>query len=288
MSRSARAAAWISLGIALASCSHASPARADPIDECVGSAEDSQRLRLEGKLLRARELLAACSRPECPAVVRKDCARWSSEVDALVPSVVAHALDAKGNPVRDVAALVDGKPMPGWQDGLEVSLDPGAHVLRFTRADGSFEQNVVLQPGEKRRALSIVLTPPVSPMDDAPRPAPPPRRPFSRDPLMPWSIATLGAGGVALGVASYFWISGLVNRGRLESTCGPGHSCTPSAVDSAHGDLVVGDVAGVAGASLGAIGMGLLLFARTPRQPSLSATLAPTPRGIMLGVGGDF
>jgi hypothetical protein len=202
---------------------------------------------------------------------------------------VAHALDAEGNPLRDVAAMVDGKPMPGWQDGLEISLDPGAHFLRFTRADGSFEQNVVLQAGEKRRVVSIVFTPPTSAVEARTPAAPPPaRHPSSRDPLVTWSIATLGAGGVALGVASYFWISGLVNHGRLESTCGGTHSCAPSAVDAAHGDLVVGDVAGVAGASLGAIGIGLLLFGRTPRQPPLSATLAPIPRGIMLGVGGDW
>jgi hypothetical protein len=105
---------------------------------------------------------------------------------------------------------------------------------------------------------------------------------------MPWSVTALGAGGVALGVASYFWISGLVDHGRLAATCAPTHSCEASAIDAAHGELVAGDVAGVAGASLGALGVGLLLLGRTPRQTSLSATLLPMARGIMVGVAGNL
>ena len=69
-------------------CAAPRVAVADPIDTCIAAAEEGQRLRLEGGLTFAREKFLACSHVECPAVLRADCTRWLSELDAVKPAVV--------------------------------------------------------------------------------------------------------------------------------------------------------------------------------------------------------
>jgi hypothetical protein len=64
----------------------------DPVKaECVRAAEDGQADKIAGKLISARSELIACARDVCPAAVRTSCARWFSDVNASVPSVVLRA-----------------------------------------------------------------------------------------------------------------------------------------------------------------------------------------------------
>jgi hypothetical protein len=122
--------------------------------------------------------------------------------------------------------------------------------------------------------------------DAAPRPPEMSRAPDAA--LTAWSIGTIGAGGAALGVAAYFWIAGLADHSRLVSTCGATHSCSPSSIDSAHTELVVGDVVGLAGLALVTTGVALLVFGHTSAQGSPAAVLQPVPGGAVLGLRGDL
>jgi hypothetical protein len=293
---------WLALALVLSSAARSPAARADEFGVCIAAAEESQRLRLAGKLVRAREQLLVCSRTPCPIIVRTDCARWSSELDAIVPSVIVRALDPEGNDVPDVQATVDDEPIAGLLGGKEVLVDPGAHVFRFTRGSGpSMAETVVVRPGEQHRPLSMVFGLPASGGAESPLqydsrlpasgpPAQPGREaPSTRpDPLRPWFLAALGSGVLAIGTASYFWISGLEDHARLESTCGVSHSCSPSSVDSARSDLVIGDVVGLAGGSLAVVGLALLLFHHGARQPAATPTLQPMPGGGVLGIQGSL
>jgi hypothetical protein len=106
--------------------------------------------------------------------------------------------------------------------------------------------------------------------------------------LTPIAFTAVGTGVVALGIASYFWIVGADDRGQLESTCGPTHSCSSSSVDSTHAKLVAGDVFGAAGIAVAAVGVAMLLFDHHGTGPRLTATFEPLRGGGALGLGGSL
>jgi hypothetical protein len=148
-----------------------------------------------------------------------------------------------------------------------------------------------VRQAEQNRILSVVFPAPPSagPAESAQDSRVEIGRPLSERRSSPsgsraWTIATFGAGGIAVGTASYLWISGLGDHSTLVSTCGKTHSCAPSAVDSAHRQLVIGDIVGAAGIGLVAVGIGLLVFTRPAVQPTLAVSLDPIPGGALLSL----
>jgi hypothetical protein len=267
-------------------------ARADQLDVCIAAAEEAQQLRIDGKLASAREKLLECSQEHCGAVVRADCTKWLSEVDGLMPSLVIRAVDSRGADIVDARVFVDGRLIAPRLDGKEIQVDPGEHVFRLVLAGRApVEQHVLVRQGEQHRVLPVVFPalPPVGPRPGeksvekvvAAEPSH-----FHVPPALP--IVTLVAGGVALGVASYFWISGLADHSTLESTCGPGHTCSRSAVDAAHEKLVVGDVVGGVGIGLVALGGGMLVFAAGVSRPAPTAGFRSMPAGAVFGLRGKL
>jgi hypothetical protein len=274
-------------------CAAPRVAEADPIDACIAAAEEGQRFRLDGELTSAREKFLACSHIECPAVLRTDCTRWLSELDVVRPSLVVRAVDATGANLVDARLFVDDRMVAVRLDGSDLYVDPGAHTFRFVLADGSStEEKVLVREGERHRALSVVFAAPrrdngptrdqerrTSP--DRPIPSPPARS-------LAAPIATFAAGGVALGIGSYFWVTGLDAHATLGSSCAATHSCSESSVESAHGKLVIGDVAGGIGLGLAVIGVGLLIFRGHVAPPSLVVAFCQAPGGGVLSLGGDL
>jgi len=262
------------------------PANADPVDACISSAEAGQRLRLEAKLTSAREKLLACSQAECPTVLRADCTKWLSELDRVFPSLVVRAVNGAGADVVDVSVTIDDQRIAPRLDGSEIHVDPGAHVFRFALAGGpTIEQKILVREGEQHRILSVVF--PAPPVEQPSAPLPPPAPPPPRSLALP--LAVVGAGAIAFGVASYFWISGVSEHSNLASTCAPSHSCDPSAVDSAHAKLVAGDVVGGVGVGLLAVGAGIFLFGgKKPAQPALALSLHPRTGGSLLTLRASF
>src|SRR5215471_13311683 len=87
----------------------APPARADEASRCIKAAEDAQVQRDAGHLMSALDDLVICARDVCPIVVRQDCVSWLPQVEATLPSVLVHAVDARGADVVGVRVLIDGK-----------------------------------------------------------------------------------------------------------------------------------------------------------------------------------
>jgi hypothetical protein len=77
------------------------------------------------------------------------------EVDAITPSIVVRARDARQRDVIGVRVLVDGMTGLTQITGKSVSVDPGPHRLRFVAAAGdAVEQDVLLAEGEHGRILT--------------------------------------------------------------------------------------------------------------------------------------
>jgi hypothetical protein len=263
--------AW-ALGAAGAAISP--PARGDDsvATQCIAAAEQSQPLRRDGKLKAAREELVACSRSVCPSVVRSDCTKWLVDLDALMPSVVFRAVDAAGVDLRDVRVLVDGQQVAQSLDGKEIEIDPGVHALRFEHAESApIDQQVVVRTAERHRIVSATFA--AAPAASL---TPPPSSPehsagSKRSVVFPITLIAAGAAGV--GLASYFWLSGLGDRSTMASGCAPTHACAPSAVDSARGKLVIGDVSGGIGIAAAALGAGFLVFGQGQRPAASGAVV---------------
>jgi hypothetical protein len=227
--------------------------------DCAIAAERAQDLRGTGQLLRASIELRACLRPNCPAFLRQDCAKWSAEVDASLPTVVFRARDGRDRELTAVRVSVDGAPLCDHLDGLAKPLDPGAHRVRFERTGAApLDEDVVLYEGEKLRPIDGRWPP--EPIPAAPR----------EERVWPWvlgglGIATLGFGAAltGLGVSDYH---------ELQQTCGRTGSCSPSEVNAQRTRLWVGNVSLV----VGAIAVGAATW----------VVLTPAPGGAAVQVGG--
>ncbi len=176
--------------VASASALLAVPARAqdDAAQACVRAYEAAQELRLDKKLLAARDELRACMADSCPAVARQSCAGWLDEVEQAMPTVVLRFFDG-GVEKNDVAVTIDGAPLRERLDGAAVEVDPGPHTFRFTPARGApVEQTVTIAEGEKLRQLVVTVAPPPAP--------PPPPPPEGHVHPMAWVLYGLSAAGV--------------------------------------------------------------------------------------------
>jgi len=287
------------LALAAAGSAWPSFARADTsvADECITAAEQSQPLRHDGKLRSAHQKLLACSRAECPAVVRADCAKWLADVDDAMPTVVLSAVDSTGADVTEVRVSVDGDLLLARLEGKEIPLDPGSHALRFERQGfDPVEQQVVIREGERHRVVTITFAPPpgAATAPATPLPSTPPEEdhPAESRRSLVLPIALMGAGAAGIAVASYFWASGLGDRSNMASQCAPTHSCSQSAVDSARGKLVAGDVVGGLGIVSAGIGVGLVLFGRAGTHAEASGVASigvhPVAGGAAVDLGGRF
>jgi hypothetical protein len=283
-SRDALFAAWAT---AFVSVGVGGPARADTANECISAAEQSQPLRREGKLRAARERLLACSRPECPSVVRADCTRWLGDLDSLMPTVVVHAVDSAGADVAGVRVSIDGTTVPATGEGREFEIDPGAHVLRFEHdGSGPVEQQIVVREAERHRILSVSFVP----VSAAAKPAQPKEAETAaaHGPSLVVPIALVVAGGAGLAVASYFWLAGLGEHSRMASSCAPTHTCPDSEIDAARGKLLAGDVVGGGAIVAAAVGVGLLVFGHGSAREAPAVALQPLRGGALAGVEGRF
>lgn len=275
---------WIAL-VALA----AGDARADDKATCLAASEKAQQLRNAGKLSAARAELTICGRPECPAVVRQDCATWMNEIIASSPSVVFDAKDGKGKDLVDVRVFVDDKQAADQIDGKPVQLDPGQHVFRFeSNGLAPIEERVVIKQGEKNRIISASFRTP-----GAERPAPPPppavEDSSGRTVMTVASIGLIGVGAVGLGVGAVLGLQANSTINDLKGTCGVTQTCPQGEVDAAERkrNLAIGSA--VAGGVFVAGGVVLfLLRPSAPKSATIRMEISPTAGGAALGLRGAF
>lgn len=237
---------------------------ADPPDRaaCASSFEKGQRLRRQGSYLDARSEFLVCGRPPCPEALRPGCARWLSEIEHLIPSIVVSVRGGDGNDLKDAKVYVDDKLVSEHLDGRAIDLDPGDHKVRVEAAGQVLAQDVLAPEADKGRVVVFRLE---TPKTEPPSPT------FDAPPLVPtrpveWPTYVFGAVGiVGAGVFTGFALHGESQYADL-GQCRPG--CNPSDVDAAKRSYLIGDVAlGVSIVALG-IALGTYLLRPTVLAPA--------------------
>jgi hypothetical protein len=262
-----------------AALSFGTSARADDRIACVAASDRAQEQRSERKLHAAREALLRCAQENCPAVIRKDCAHWLTELDEILPSLVIKAHDLSGKDAFDVRVLVDGVVLTERLEGQALAVDPGAHVVRYELLGAlPIEDRILVEEGDKRRVLTVDFRPtspaPQSTPDqaqsgnDTTRQADLSSEAPRRRPVLPYVVG--GIGVVAVGGFAYFGLRGRAEAADLASGCGATKSCTHGQVDPVRNELLAADISlGVGIASLGAA-LWLYLSAPSDRAPRTS------------------
>ena len=202
-----------SIAVALALTFVPAVAHATDAQTCVDASDKAQRARAAGQLREAQKQLLLCVSDSCPAIVRRDCAQWQSDITSIAPTVVFGAKDRAGHDLVDVIVTIDGQPLAQSLDGKSISVDPGLHVFRFQTPDRlAVTERVLVKEGEKSRVINVVIGP-------EPAPAAPPRATVEppeeerHHTVWPWIV--VGVGGAAV-VASVVL---MVTRPSLPQNC---------------------------------------------------------------------
>jgi hypothetical protein len=222
-------------------------------------------LRDGGKLAEAREQFLVCARPQCPGMVKSDCAGWLEATDKNMPTVVIRARDPAGVDIVDVRVQVDGVPLTLSAAGLAVPVNPGSRLFRFQLADGTqADRTVVVGEGQKNVVVEVVLGK-IAGGGVAPPPSggtPAPAHPFR---LLGAVVG--GAGVVSVGLGATFgalaasaWSSAKSQCGSNLKACNDSHFGQASSdQSSATTQAWVSTITFIAGGALIA-GGGILFF----------------------------
>lgn len=215
-------AAALTLSLTVLSANHAGAQEPSDADrqQCVQSYERAQELRLDKKLVEAREALLACMAPSCSDVAKSHCGEWLIEVERAIPTVVLELVDASGKPRTDVTVSVDGKPLASALDGRAMPVDPGEHTFSFGITGGpTVEQRATVAEGARNMRIAVSLAP-------EEKTAPTPPAPGASDTMEAESSGPhplpLVLGGVTLlgfGMFAGFGISALVLGGKCKPAC---------------------------------------------------------------------
>jgi hypothetical protein len=264
-------------------CAQESPAEADA---CFTAAERAQPLVKQKRLREARAELEVCARDVCPRIARTDCRDWLADVAREQPSIVIAAHEVNDNQdtrdVTGVRAIIDGAIVVDKVDPRPIPIDPGVHHLRLEKPGfGPLEQNVEIREGEKARVVTFTWQTSWTP--------PQPPHPVERSRPTPPSVYVMGVLGlVALGVGTYFEVTGLGRRDGELQACSP--LCPQAEVDNVHNIVRAGDIT-LGGGALFMVGAGILYLARPtvtlPRHDEQAGLFGgPVPGGWVAGIRG--
>lgn len=237
--------------LAWTSAAHADVTRA----QCVDTYEKSQVLRRDGKLRAAREALLVCSQKTCPAVTINDCARWLSEVEALVPTVNVAVRDSRGTDIRAQITL-DGNAITTASQAIEV--DPGSHHVHATTGDGrEADLDFVARAGEQNRVVVVSIADPAPTAKAAPPVLAPPAPADDRPSIVP-PVALTAVGVVGIGLAFGFGLHAKSEANDVRASCAP--YCPDSSLDGVHRNLLLSDIG--LGVGVVALAVGTYLWVR--------------------------
>lgn len=284
--------------IVAASLFASAAARADEKQTCVAAHEKAQRLRIDAKLRAAKEQLVVCSRPECPVIIRQDCAQWMAEVNASLPSIVIAARDTSGHDVLAVRVTIDGVTVAEQLDGKPIAVDPGPHKLRYqTSGKPAVEEQILVREGERNRPMTVTFAPsapatpsttPSTPRADGAATADEEPAAKGGSPVLP--ILFIGVGAVALGAALFFDLKGNGDARTLRDVCAP--NCKQEDVDGVQTKYVAAGVS--LGVGIVAVGIGVTMLLLSPAAPKRATAgaftfdVAPTRGGATAALGAAF
>ena len=274
MMRSKRASitAALTCSVAISMLPRAASA-ADEKIACANASDSGQKLRDEGKLVKARQEFLVCARDVCPATIKKDCADWLNQSEASLPSVVLGAKDAHGQDLASAKVTIDGQPSDEKLEGKAMFVDPGPHTFRFEiPGEKPIEQQIVVREGEKNRAISVSWE--KAQLSQNPGGAtPPPTEPESKPSHVPAYVAG-GIGIAAVGVGAIFAIIGTGDYNDLKNGCGQTKTCTDDQVSPVKTKIVIADIA--FGVGIVAIGTAVVLYILESGSSSAHAQVGMT------------
>ncbi|AKU94063.1 hypothetical protein AKJ09_00727 [Labilithrix luteola] len=284
-------AGWMALGAFLAGNTASAANPPDERAECAKLAEDAQAQRTAGKMRAALESLSMCARESCPLVIRRDCTSWVDEVERVVPTMVVHATDARGQDVASVKVYADGTLIKEQLDGRAISMDPGVHKLRFVVSGASaVERDVLLAESQKNRLVELrfdralrldgTADGDTSPTSASGAPS------ASSTPVLPWVF--MGIGALSLATFGVLEVVGHGEYDDLESTCGKTRTCTDDQLSPTRTKFVAAAVA--LGVGLVGIGTGGVMLLTRPKNDERGVVVgaAPTDGGGMMRLRGTF
>lgn len=277
----------LAFAVAASSVALAREARADDKQACVAASEKAQQLRNAGRLTEARDQLVACSRNECPKLVQSDCTQWMRDVLDVIPSVVPAAKDRRGRDILDVKVMIDGRVATESLDGKPISLDPGAHTLRFeTKGAPPVEEPMLVRQGERNRLVTAMFA-----IGDETKAtgeavggsAGGAGKSAGGERRLP--IPAMIVGGIGLvggGVALYLGLSADADGRDLRDTCAP--RCADSQVQDVKDKQALARILAVASGAVVAAGVVLLVIHYAAGGKASGAvrpgwTIAPAPGG---------
>jgi hypothetical protein len=299
-------------GIFAALAAGPSVARADVSNtECIQANGAAQDARRDLKFSAAREQLARCIDPSCPAMVRDDCTRRLDELGQVQPTIVFDAKDASGRDVAAVKVRVDGMPLAEKLDGVALAVDPGEHTFTFTVPGGApVTQTFVIKEGQKARYERIVVGGPApgqeiavaptaatpasspasalaaadaAPATPSPASAEKPAASGTRWRTVGWVLGGVGLAGI--GVGTVFGLDALSTK---SSHCDANGICTPpGTARTAYRQATVSTLGLIAGGVLVAGGLGLVLLAPGGERSS-TTSVAIQPLAGPSTIGADL
>ncbi|MFO0565877.1 MAG: hypothetical protein U0263_09450 [Polyangiaceae bacterium] len=281
------------------------PALADTKAECAKAYESSQEQRSSGKLRAARESLVTCSQAGCPNFIKKDCAKWLSEVEGSIPTVVFSAKAGNAD-LTDVKVSLGDQTLAESLDGKAVSIDPGTHTFVFeSEKYGKRELKFVVKEGQKAQSVEISFEAAGGGKKDVPTEGGTPETPSGGgdsgvkvDSSEPGGKKTLGfvllgVGAVGVGGFAFFGLTGKSDEKKLD--CADSKTCTDSDLDPIKKKYLYADIS--LGVGLVSLGVGTYLLAtsgggakqgKTRKLPPVAFDVAPRPGGGFASVFGAF
>jgi hypothetical protein len=201
--------------------------------------------------------MVRCARDEC-TVVKAFCARWLTEIEQQIPSVVVRVVDSDGTDRTDAKATMDGRSVK--LDGKPTSLDPGEHLLVVEAPNAPRkEQKVLLVDREKSRLLNIQLPSKKKGSSAA----------GADSGGIPTGVWVLGGIGVAaLGAGTYFGLTARSQLEHLKNDCSP--NCTSEQTKPGRTDALLADVSFGVGAA--AVVVAIVWAAFTPQEKTPQRT----------------
>lgn len=241
----------------------AAPRTPEETRRCVDAADRGQEALTAKRLVEARGHLEACANVTCPEVVQRDCASWLQHLAAATPSVSFRVVDAAGNDVPE--AIVSEAGQRPIALGVAVELDPGAHAIEASSAQGKTVMHIVVAEGERGRVVVLRLPRAAPPANVA---SPPRDRRAPARWVWPWVAAGVSVAGYA--TFGILQATAAARYDKLDDTCGrTAAGCTESQIAGFTRQVqfsAVGLGVGIAGTAAA-----LVLWAVAPKAP-LQAT----------------
>lgn len=266
----------------------ARPASADTKKDCAAAYEASQEQRSSGKLRAAKESLVTCSQSACPAFIKKDCAKWLSDVEGSIPTVVFGA-KAGNEQLSDVKVTVGDQVLAESLDGKAVPMDPGTHTFVFESAKhGKKELKLVVKEGAKAQQVELAFDAPKGAGDDQPSTPTQDTATVSTETVKgskTLAYVLMGVGAVGLGGFAYFGLSGNSDKAALE--CADSKTCTDDDLAPIEKKYLYADIA--LGVGLVSLGVGTYLLLAPSKKSEAAAEQAKRFRvDVAARPGGGF